>query len=257
MENKDDSVTIHTDHYEFIIKRKLRHTFDGKPLSWHYLIGSSDKPCLSLFFYTKDSDINLLKTANLNNLEALFSCIENDIPQETMEKYSFSREILDFILTYLSKNFPYIERLKLNDNSYIPCNRTYNDTLDLLTYSIAHYGLTWYEKYYKAYLALEYDTYRTQISKYSRKESKEEWGTFLKKYLNNSTDYTYNLIIENYNTFEKIYNESETYPDFFIKLTKLIPRDKKCVFYKSWLESFITSYIRISREWIIDIKKKG
>ena len=82
------------------IEKKLRKTMDGIPINWHYLVGSHIKPCLSLYIPTENYSKLIQKkadTAKLINLKALDTCIENEVSDETFEKYSFGKELLNFI----------------------------------------------------------------------------------------------------------------------------------------------------------------
>jgi len=264
IQNTIHSEEISTGHYTIRLEKTLRTDFQGNPVSWHYLVGSKQKPCLSLSFYVKEMESKygsiFIETANLNNIEALDECVENEVSDEVQEKYPFGRELLNWVLNHLQQSYPYIKHVKLSDNSYIPCNRKVLDTVDLLTYSIAHYGKTWYEQHYNAYLipAEKMKVYKEQIATYTSPEfkSKYDWNTFLNTYAYTSTDFAFHRIQENYDTWEPLYTQSKTFPDFFMKLRPLILKQDKCMFYKSWLETFIKSVVSIHREWVIDIPTK-
>lgn len=264
--NTIENEQVSTGHYTVALEKTLRTDFQGNPLSWHYSIGSKQKPCLSLSFYVKEMSDKygtpFIETANLNNIESLDECIEQEVSDEIQEKYPFGRELLEWVIHHLHQSYPYIKHIKLSDNSYIPCNRKLLDVVDLLTYSIAHYGKTWYEQHYNAYLSPEskMSLYKEQVAVYSSPEfkSKYDWNTFLNTYATTSTDFAFNLIKANYDSWETIYTSSATFPEFFRALRAHIPKQDKCMFYKSWLEAFIKSVITIYREWTIDISpKKG
>lgn len=262
--NSIQTEQVSTGHYVVSIEKTLRIDFQGSPVSWHYLIGSKQRPCLSLSFYVKEMGekygTKFIETANLNNIEALDECIENEVSDENQEKYSFGRELLHWVIHHLQHSYSYIKHIKISDNSYIPCNRKVLDMVDLLTYSIAHYGKTWYEQHYNAYLIPEekMNLYKEQIAAYSSPEfkSKYDWNTFLNTYATTSTEFAFNLIKANYDDWEVIYTAAKTFPDFFLSLREHIPKKDKCMFYKSWLEAFIKDIINIHREWIIDISVK-
>lgn len=263
--NETTFETVHTAHYTFTIEKKLRKTMDGIPINWHYLVGSHIKPCLSLYIPTENYSKLIQKKADaakLINLKALDTCIENEVSDETFEKYSFGKELLNMILDILKKDFKYIRHLELSDDSHIPCNRELLDEVDLLTYSIAHYGKTWYEQNYNAYLVPKekMETYRTQVANYMSEEfkAKYDWNTFLNTHVGECTEDAYTMIKAKYYEWEDLFNKTKTFPEFFLAIRNQIPRQKKCMFYRDWLQRFIYSCIRIEREWVIDIpKKKG
>jgi hypothetical protein len=264
--NETSFETVHTDHYTFTVEKKLRININDIPISWHYRIGAKDAPCLSMFFYVKEAGEKYnkagYKTAQLSNIEVLDSCIENEISEEILEKYSFAKELLEWIFKHLRKQFPYIQHIELTDMSYIPCNRKILDKVDLLTYSIAHDGKTWYESNYNAYLVPKekMEEYRNQIVNYMSEDfkAKYDWNTFLNYHVGMTTDYAFTKIRDNYYEWEDLFNKAKTFPDFFLEMRKRIPRKEKCMFYRDWLQKFIYSCIRIERVWIIDIpKQKG
>ena len=51
-----------------------------------------------------------------------------------------------------------------------------------------------------------------------------------------------------------MYDTSDTFPIFFKKISKDILEENKCKFFKDWLESFVSEYIHIQREWLIPLK---
>jgi hypothetical protein len=254
-----------TPHYTFIAEKTLRVNQQNIPISWHYLIGDKKRPCLSLFFYcdTAISSIppQILSTANLSNIEALDTCIETTVSTNTSPNVSFGYELLNAIVIHLREKFPYIKQLKLSDASYIPCDIRTNDTVDLLSYSIAHYGKTWYERYFHAYTMPNsaYTTYRKKVDVYMSSEFKKSlpWNTFYALYLMACTRYTYEFIQSHIDEIQLLYNDATTFPEFFISLTAMLPKHEKCKFYKFWLEQFISSTVGYTREWILPIYQVG
>jgi hypothetical protein len=264
MAEAESIMQVDTEHFRFNINITTRD-FRGSDISRHYQIGSDKKPCLSLnLFLPVAEEIfgkEKLKIATLTNIESLYECVSNESSQEYFELYSFSKELLGFVQDHLRKTYPYIQTIRLTDDSYIPCNRAFNDTLDLLTYSIAHYKATWYERSFNAYFtpAEAFSKYRQQIEVYGSSESKAklDWDSFF-----NSIQITTPLAIqkftENMKEYKKIYESSKTFPDFFRALTNTLQKSEKCQFYKEWLQQFIESYISsIQRSWTIDLYPRG
>jgi hypothetical protein len=255
--NTPELLQLTTEHYTFTAKRTIRADSNGTPILYYYEVGESTNPCLSLFIYLQTyTSINPyydISTVKLGNIKALDSCNENEVSENTYIDHSFGTELLNEILKHIQTTYPYIRYISLNDTSYIPCNRKLNDELDLLTYSIALYGKTWYERRFNAYLKNKnaQQRYVDTIKNYSSPEFKQtfDFNTFLNTHLMNTSEYTYEFVKKNYSMLEDIFNSSNTFPDFFLGIQKYIPRDKKCVFYKFWLEEFITKYVKYEREW--------
>lgn len=250
---------VKTEHFEFTVHITDR-LHNERIISKYYLIGNEKKPCLSLIVYMPESPYpdEIISTANLMNIESLYECIDNEISEENMKSHSFGNELLGWVYTHIRDTYPYIKRMKLDDESYIPCNRLLNDTLDLMTYSIAHYKETWYEKNYKAYLLPEavYTKYRTAVESYGTKEFKSSisWDTFFTVHFQSCTPYAYTQVSSNIDMYKTMYESSPTFPEFFRSLTSSVDSSNKCKLYKSWLQQFINSILPISRRWYIDIK---
>jgi len=255
-----DFLILKTDHYKFKIKVS-NNTLYNKIISKYFLLGDESQPCLSFILYTKEAQEimgnDIIYTANLMNIERLKECIMNDVSHEYFEKYSSNIELLNEFLKYIKNNYSYIKEIKLNDSTYIPCNKT--DTLDLLSYYIALHGKTWYEDKYNAYSKDNYDKYKEQLKNYISKEfkSKISWDIFYAKYILLGSNFAKNIIDNNFEMCKNIFEISKTFPEFFNSINKKIIREYKCIFFKSWLEQFIIDTIKIPREWFIPLHQKG
>jgi hypothetical protein len=263
--NTIEHVQFQTPHYTFLVEKTLRVNQQNTPISWHYLVGDKSRPCLSLFFYCETAISTIpqqfISTANLSNIEALDTCIESSVSKHGNAAASFGYELLNAIVKHLREHFPYIKQLKLSDASYIPCDIRTNDTVDLLSYSIAHYGKTWYERYFQAYTlpSSSYSTYRKKVDAYMSPEFKGgiEWNTFYTLYLMACTPYAYEFIQSHIEEIQSLYIAANTFPKFFIPLTAMLPKHQKCKFYKFWLEQFISSKVGYSREWVLPVQQTG
>ena len=250
-----------TSHYNFELVLKETRT----PLHmFSYIVGNKDKPCLEGNIILENTSNNnrfdsMENTATLIKIDALQECSLNDINDEYMEKYSFGTELLDSLIFFINSQFPSIMSMSLNDASYIPCIRESNDTLDLLIYSIALYKKTWYENKLNAYIKPKekYNTYRKQVELYGSKETKQSLDFIdIYKLVQHASEFTKNIFNTRYEEFESIFKKTETLPDFFKSISNRIERNKKCRFFKDWLERFITSYIHIERTWYFDLFPK-
>jgi hypothetical protein len=243
------------------MNKSVRFNRDNVPFSNYFLVGDSTDPCLSMSIQTEESGNvfgkKFTETAHLMNIKNLRDCLYDEVPDEIYETASFGRELLDSVIEYTRINYPYVKRFKLSDKSYIPCGD--NDTNDLLTYSIALYGKTWYEMKYNAYMEPPglFSIYRTEVGKYCSKETKSKitWEVFMNKYILLGLPFVIDKIGNNYAHYETMFNSSDTFPAFFVKLNKEVEKKDKCIFFKFWLEQFIASQIRIHREWFINLHK--
>jgi hypothetical protein len=242
---------VKTPHFVYALnvleKKTPFHTID-------FSVGKEPNVCLTASIFLPDIDkslMDMVDTCTLHTIDALEECA-----MKWDEKESFGTELLYSFISILSANFPHITKIKLQDASYIPCKPHKKDTLDLITYSIALYGKTWYEQKAAAHLSLKkhQDQYEKEIENYIKPSAKVKIP-FLDIYKQMITNtYARDLIGSDIKKYEEFYNTSDTLPIFFKKLSKQIPQENKCKFFKDWLESFIATYVHIHREWIIPFK---
>lgn len=252
-------IKIQTEHYTFNVLIKKNYNKDLY-YSQYLEVGNPDTHCLSLTINTVEAAEKIgpesIKTAGLSNIEALYECVEGDA-EKLFEQYSFGKELLEWVINYIKTNFPHVKYLQLDDISYIPCNRRLDDKLDLLSYNIALYCKTWYELNFSAFILNKntYDRYKRNIEIYRSPETKAgiSWEKF---YLKNVTNqYTSEIIKNNEEYYRNMYNDSDTFPAFFRTLSKTIKKEDKCNFFKWWLQNFISSFINITRRWVIQLKQ--
>jgi len=242
---------VKTPHFSYTLhvseKKTPFHTLD-------FVVGTAPNTCLTASIFLPDIDtrfIDLIDTCTLHTIDALEECaIKWD------EEKSFGTELLYSFISILSANFPHITSIKLHDASYIPCKPHKLDTLDLITYSIALYGKTWYEQKAGAHLFLKKHQiqYETDIANYKHPFTKAKLS-FLDMYKRMIINtYTRDIIGSDIKKYEELYDTSDTFPLFFKKLSKDILEENKCKFFKDWLESFVAEYVHIHREWLIPLK---
>ena len=195
--------------------------------------------------------------ALLNNIDALIECSTTDINENYLRKHSFGLELLSTVDNLLKTHFPHIRSVKLYDASYMPCNRTYGDTLDLLSYSIALYGKTWYERKINAYIEdkLIYENYKTQVGHFISTDMKNSitFESMAARIIKDGTMLAKEELHKNYNKWQTYFTISPTLPVFFKQVLSDINNKDKCMFCKGWLVSFVGSYVTLHREWVFDI----
>jgi hypothetical protein len=157
-----------------------------------------------------------------------------------------------------------VKYIDLYDASYMACNRAIDERLDLLTYSVALYGKTWYEIKCKAYPKnpTSRNRYSAQIADYVSEsfKSKFEADKFLYENITlTSNAYAQGFLRANYEPIKTSFNSAKTFPVFFRSLRDMIPPDKKCKFFIGWLKPFIEEHVRIDRSWQYDVypRKEG
>ena len=254
---------IKTAHYQM----KMTVTEDESVHTITLQIGDDVRHCLLVNITTpgdhKDDEREkeffntVSKTASLSNIEALIECAQNDITQDYFDENSLGVEMLHAITFILVTKFPFVKRVSLNDKSYIPCNRDFDETLDLLTYSVALNGFTWYERMLNARIVddKKWKEYTDSAYKYVSKEFKNtiKFEEIEKKIIVDGTLYAKQQLATHARDWEVYFENAETLPDFFRKVSDSIGRKNKCKFFKGWLESFIGTKVKINSDWVFDI----
>jgi hypothetical protein len=188
----------------------------------------------------------------LHKIDALEECAIKDSGEKNA---SLGTEVLYAFISILRSNYPHVNKIKLTDTSYIPCNRRNGDTLDLLTYNIALYGQTWYEMKAGAYLpsATKRATYEKDIGVYMKLTTNNYSFDTLYRAINRHNQYAAHKIYQNIETYRAMYTDSKTVPEFLGKLKNTIDPSDKCKFFKGWLEAWLNDFVHIERNWTINI----
>lgn len=258
---------VKTEHYEF----KMTVTHDSTMHSTSLIVGKETDPCLHVLISTPllpdDKSMNerfremyevASSTATLSHVKALTECVHNELFGNYFARHSFGLELIQAAVFIISRKFPFVKKMRLHDSSYIPCgDRLFGNTVDLLIYSIALYGKTWYEKTFGAYIddPVIFANYKKQISNYTSTQMKNsmKFKTIANQILTDGSIYARNQLRIHYDTWENMFETSPTLPAFFIRLMASVPRTEKCKFVKGWIEPFISSKVTIVRYWVFDI----
>jgi hypothetical protein len=268
-ENKLEDVwevlPVQTPNYKFNLEYIAKVHDKGVYDSGHLFVGDTKNPCLSITFSLpgirklntrfEDKDISV---AYLNKIKNIKECVLEST--EKNNKPSFTKEMLVAVIKEIKKSFSHILHLQLDDSSYIPCDgEDDSNTLDLIVYSTALYKKSWYEKEFNAYFIPRdsFIEYKCKVEKYASPETKLKysWKEFYNNEIVEFNLYAKNIFKEKYLEYEHLYESSKTFPEFFIALSKTVPREYKCKFFKNWLNNFIQYImnIPIQRRWYIDL----
>jgi hypothetical protein len=114
--------------------------------------------------------------------------------------------------------------------------------LDLYTYSLALYGKTWYEKTFGAVQIPANERYDAAVASYMTERIKDTFPSFehLRYYIGTyDNSFADNWIADHNDEITALFENAETFPEFFQALSKRIPKSDKCKFFKTWLEFFV------------------
>jgi hypothetical protein len=241
-------------HYSFKLFAHARY-HKNVCKSIHMYIHSSDLPCFSLSIpFIMENP----KVANLCNIKRIRECLDKDVDDNIWEKYSFTVEAVKKIIEVVRSQFPSIIYIKLEDDSHIECSSNPLDKLDLLYYSVAFYGKTWYEKHFDAYFVPrdKFIDYKCKVKEYEsiKKKDSVSFDIIEELIIDKGTQYANNMIRIHNGEFRNMYDQSTTLPEFFFQMGAFIPKSEKCYMFKEWIKYFIIELIGvIDRKWVIDL----
>jgi hypothetical protein len=256
-EDNTQYLQVETPHYNFqmkMTKREDNYLMRNYKI-YTFSVGDDNMPSLEGVIRLDDK----YNRVHLTEIRALQLCSEEDINKGYLNAHTFGKEVLDAVIFLIKTQFPSIKTIELTDRTYLPYKSDTYNSLDLLTYSIGLYKKTWYEEKLNAYILPKenHEEYRRQVEEYASKDTKNSI-TFFDIYAaiamtNKSAS---DIVTPNMEMYEKIYEESESLPEFFQKISKPIKLEEKCSFFKGWLRQFINSKIDVIREWHFDIYPK-
>jgi hypothetical protein len=215
-----------------------------------FSVGSKENPCLDASIFMPGIDdrlAHLVEIATIHKIKALEECtIHYD------SEKSFGTELLYSFINVLKANYPHVKKINLFDASEIICG--HKDTLDLISYSIAKHGKTWYELKVGAYPRDDVEKYKVSVAKFVSPEFKKTvpYEDLFISLLGNK--YAEDIMKRSITTYKIMYENANTFPEFFKALNKTVPKEDKCKFFKDWLNEFVGKHVSFMRDWIIDIE---
>lgn len=145
--------------------------------------------------------------------------------------------ILKFLLTYLSKTYPSVKKLAFNDASARTCNHGVPVSLASMQFILT--GKTWYQKHFSAYLeGRDIQNFTRYYDDYTRQKKLTDWNMIIYR-----IDNLPSLGID-MQTLEQIYNQTNTWEEFFSYISNMIGIGEFCEFIYPWLDKFIKSFLK-------------
>lgn len=162
---------------------------------------------------------------------------------------------IDEICNIIRLLYPAVHMVEFVDRTYFHGIMPNKESMDLLIYSVALYGKTWYEIHWNTITNEGYREYRSQVEHYASVETKAAMTWFdmmFQMYM--GAPYTREILEQYHVFFEEAFHSTSTLPEFFIKISNVISPDKRIRFFQHWLYDFIHSYIKFdNRRWLITI----
>lgn len=213
-----------------------------------YLGGPGDIYCIDIQVL-KDIELNRryfdIDTANLNNIYYDRECSID----KNFRRGTDTTMILRLAMAYIHENYPYVNKLRFKDASSKECDNGH--VVELYNMSYLTTGQTWYEKNFNAYIEKEADRRKIESDKRKFQEKKQvlPWEV-ISQFIRTSYP------IEE-TEMETIYNNTNTWQDFFGRLRNKIGIAEFCNFISPWMRNFvqqIMSFDLSSPQYIIPIE---
>lgn len=239
---------IKDDKYIFKIKNEIMR-YGDRIMSHTITIGGDYDKCVTVSY--KYNGIKPI-SASLPYLLYEPECtIGSDL-----ERSGGTVQMIKKLLNYAYKKVPDIHIFEFDDMSKIECvgkdlslkpPRKLREPIDLYYFSIAYYGMTWYELNFNAKMTdrSKYEKYRNSFEFLSNKGEKS-------KILALDFLQSIQCPIEHVDYLKEKYEKTETFMDFF----KSIPKSDRCKYLQHWISTFMEKYLKnifTNKGWEIDI----
>ena len=240
---------VKTQNFTFVLKVQDFPTPVPKRM---FFVGDSKGPCLEASVFMPNANpVFKPHECILHQIDVLKECVL----QGDVEKASFGTELLYAFINILKSNCPHITQIALTDSSNIPCIR-HKDMLDLLSYNIALYGKSWYEMKAGALLSspAKQSIYETEILNYINPNTKNKFAfDDLFRVVIQHNRFATAHIENNKPHYMKMYESTNTFPEFFKTLKSEIDKQDICKFFKEWMFVWVKQFVHIERDWVIPI----
>jgi hypothetical protein len=202
-------------------------------------VGGHNKWCINCELIKRGTTIDQL--GYLNNIRYDISCSL----EHSFLKGKDTKELVYFLVQYIYNTYPTVKELLFSDLSIKNCDNDIYVNLAVMTYMYSEQ--TWYEKNFKAYIAPqskdELKRIKTTYEKMyvderdNKKKNKVDWDTVKETIINEEK-----ITKMSNEEMEQLYNNSETWKEFFEAIYNKIKIDKFCIFISGWQNSFILKY---------------
>ena len=198
-------------------------------------IGGHDKYCIEALLYKPTSEF---LTAGHDITEGTLVHIYYNINcslEHNFLKGVDTNMILKLLVSYIQQKYPYVKKLRFNDTSFRTCNNGTN--VELAEMSYIRTGKTWYEKQFHAYMDPEdLESFRKKELNFTNEKKKFTWN--LMKSIMRTLPINETITEEQ---MQHLFENANTWQDFFGPLSDRIGIPEFCNFVSSWLHSFMLS----------------
>lgn len=218
-------------HYDFV---NLLGTYVGSYLK----VGGKQNYCVEIKYY-KNSVFGELQWVNKISGDCELSNLDETLDRKEVHIIETANVALSFLYLITHKEI----KLRFSDNSTIPCFKAKDTPLNW--YSFFVHGKTWYEKHFDA----------IPIDSPANSQSKI---TLDLPIVRKETDYKYFMLNPHGELIWKLYNESNTYRDFFEKLKENRGDVRLCELYLHWIVHFSGLHFSmgLSEIWLLNVNRE-
>jgi predicted transcriptional regulator with HTH domain len=154
--------------------------------------------------------------------------------EENIQRGGDISKLLKLLLQYIHNTYPSVKYLSFTDLSSRRCDNGIDTNLAVMTYLYS--GKTWYEKNFDVTIAEQSEDTLKQILHHYNESKKVPWIK-IKDIMSN-----YKILPYSESDLETLYNNSETWKEFFETIHAKIGMSKFCIFVSSWLDGFTLKY---------------
>lgn len=254
---KEDTVQfykLYAGRYTYFLTVKTKYDyFTNRPISYGLDLGGKMKGCVRASIDTinpqLDQRFQELQEENKYCFIAWIGYNEKCNINGNLESGQGTRHMVKTLMNFVKNNFHWITAFKLSDSSTIKCD---DRNISLAALSLAKNGVTYYQKYYGAYLKnKELRTrFAEKVSMLTDPEKKLEYQEFTQIF--QIPDH-----VVQKSKIHTIYKSSKTYTEFFKTLSR---KPDFCALVNEWIERFINTVLGDNFwmcDWLIDVHSQN
>lgn len=203
-----------------------------------FFIGGKDKYCIEIQIFPITSSFNKYYDITNGNLAQIYY----DMGCSLEGGWEDTNIIIRLAISLIKREFPHVKTLTFKDTSEKECISEDSISGQFVQLSEMYFilnGKTWYEENFGAYLEekfkKQFNEATTKFQNFKKEISWEDFKIFI----------TVNLPFNEVN-FKTIYNESDTWQNFFSIIKNKIGIGKFCVFISPWLHNFLDKFLNFN-----------
>lgn len=217
-------------------KHSLLLTIHESPTSYIFYLGGHTQYCIDAWINKKEYGSNIQFDVSRGSLISVKQNAQCSL-ENNLTRGHDTNQMLQFLITYIAKNQPYVKELTFNDASNRSCDN--GNTISLAAMSYLSTGKTWYEKNFGAQIDSTYKKdFIEKEKKFQLFKKNTSWENMKRQ-----ISVKFPLSDEE---IKELQEQSDTWQGFFGALRDKIGISEFCQFLQPWIPIFLDRFLKIN-----------